>query len=248
MKWLCQRLLPIIIHMGAWTYDTEWLEMDGYRALVSYKNMKSLSVRVKPPHGAVTVSVPLFTPKNVIVAFLRDRHDWVVHSQSTVSVPPVGAGPLVTGGRVPLWGAGREIVVEDAARATAKTRDGRIYIRCPTGDDDAARRAVDSLYRQELGEVVDRLLEQWQPRVGRNATGVKLKRMKSRWGSCNTITGALTFNTMLAKFHPEALEYVVVHELVHLLERGHGQLFKSYMSAFLPDWSARRQMLEEGPC
>lgn len=233
--------------MGAWTYDSEWLVMDGYDAFVTYKNMKSLSVRIKPPYGEVAVSAPLFTPDHVIVDFLRDRHEWVLHHQAAVRLRSVGPEPLVTGGRVQLWGAWRDVAVEEAARASARIVGGQLHIRRPKDDDEAARRAVDALYRRELVPAVTRELGEWEPRIGRWSTEVKLKRMKSRWGSCNTNTGALTFNTMLAKFPPEALEFVVVHELVHLLERGHGPAFKAYMGALMPDWPARRQMLRDGP-
>ncbi|MGO1384398.1 MAG: M48 family metallopeptidase [Arachnia sp.] len=234
--------------MGAWTYDSEWLAMDGYDAFVTYKNMKSLSVRIKPPHGEVMVSAPLFTPEHVIVDFLRGRHDWVQHHQAAIRLRSVGPSPLVTGSRVPLWGAWREVVVEEGARASARIVAGNIHIRRPGDDDDAARRAVDALYRRELVPAVMQDIGRWETRVGRCATEVRVKRMKSRWGSCNTQTGALTFNSMLAKFSPKALEMVVVHELVHLLERGHGEAFKAHMNVHLPDWPVRRQMLREDPC
>lgn len=231
--------------MGAWTYDSEWLVMDGYDALVTYKNMKCLRVRIKPPHGEVAVSAPLFTPEQVIVDFLRDRHEWVLQHQAAVRMRSVGPDPLVTGGLVLLWGSAIEIAVEDGTRASARLVDGRIHIRRPKDDEAAARRAVDALYRRELGPAVLRALEKWEPRIRRASPDVKLRRMKSRWGSCNTVTGALTFNTLLAKFPPDALEFVVVHELVHLLERGHGPAFKAYMDAYLPDWPLRRRMLRD---
>lgn len=234
--------------MGAWTYDSGWLGMDGYDAFVTYKNMRSLRVRIMPPDGEVAVSAPLFTPDHVITDFLRDRHDWVLEHQAAVRLRSVGPEPLVTGGRVLLWGSWREITLVQAPRASARIVDGGVQIRCPDGDEQAAQRAVDALYRRELGPVVAQELEKWEPRVGRSSTEVRLKRMKSRWGSCNTITGAVTFNTMLAKFPPEALEFVVVHELVHFLESNHGPRFKAHMGALLPDWPARRQLLRHGPC
>lgn len=234
--------------MGAWTYDSEWLVMDGYDALVTYKNMRSLRVRIKPPHGEVAVSAPLFTPEHVIVDFLRDRHEWVTQHRAAIRLSSVDPHPLKTGGYVPLWGTQREIVVADAVRASARLADALILIQRPEGDDAAARDAVDALYRREVESAVTRELEKWEPRIRRASTSVKFKRMKSRWGSCDTGTGALTFNTMLAKFPCEALEFVVVHELVHLLERGHGPAFKALMHAHLPDWQARRQMLRAGPC
>lgn len=233
--------------MDSWATSSEYLQMDGFEALVTYKAMKRLRVRIRPPEGAVTVSAPFDTPERVIEDFLRDNHQWILQTQSAVRLRSPRPERLATGGRVRLWGTWREVVLQESSRASARTVGDRIHIRCPAGDDEAARRAMEALYRREMGPALDQLREKWEPRVGRRAAGTRLRRMTSRWGSCNTVTAVITFNTALARFEPAALEFVVVHELVHLLERGHGPAFKAHMSALLPDWSARRQLLREGP-
>lgn len=235
------------LHMGSWSRDSELLEMDGYEAVVTYKNMRTLRVRITAPDGEVKVSAPILTPDHVIVDFLQDKHAWVLKHRSDVRLRSIRPEPLVTGGRLRLWGVWRQVVVEGASRASARVVDSAVHVKCPPGDEVAAQRAVDALYRREMGPAVADALEKWEPLVGRRSTGVKLKRMKSRWGSCNTVTGEITLNTRLAKFDVEALDYVVVHELVHLLERGHGPAFKAHMGALMPDWPARRDLLREGP-
>lgn len=90
------------------------------------------------------------------------------------------------------------------------------------------------------------LFAMWEPRVGREHQALKLRRMTSRWGTCNTKAATITLNTALAERPPEALEYVVVHELMHLIERGHGSRFKAGMDQLLLDWRARRRALR-GP-
>ncbi len=247
-QWFCQRFLPIIVGMGAWTYDSQWLVMDGYDARITYKNMKSLRMRIKPPHGEVVVSAPLSTPDHVIMDFLRERHEWILKHRAEVRSRAAAPESFVTGGRVPLWGWWRELVVEDASRTSARIVGGQVHVRRPANDHEAARRAVDALYEREMGPAVVEELERWEPRIGRQPTQIRLKRMTSRWGSCHPVTGAMSFNVMLAKFRPEALEYVVVHELVHLVERGHGPAFRACMSAHLPDWPERRKLLREAPC
>ena len=221
--------------------------MDGYDARITYKAMKRLRLRIQPPDGVVTVSVPHDTPDHVIHSFLSKNHGWILENQSAVRLRSPGQAPLVTGGRVELWGTWRELVVTDAGRASARVVDGCVHIQRPTDDDDASRRAMEALYRREMGPALQKLLEVWEPRVGRRAQAIKLRRMTSRWGSCNTVTGAITFNTALARFPVEALEFAVVHELVHLLEHGHGAVFKGHMGRLLPDWPARRQLLRKGP-
>ncbi|WP_158600610.1 M48 family metallopeptidase [Tessaracoccus antarcticus] len=229
------------------TTVSDLLQMDGYDAVVTYKAMKRLRLRILPPDGAVAISAPFGTPEHVIEQFVDQHHGWILRTRTAVRLRSPRPQRLDTGGRVRLWGAWTELVVEDASRAYARHTDGRVHILCPDGDEDAARRALDALHRRELEPALKRLLEEWQPRVGRRAAGIRMRRMTSRWGSCNTATAVITFNTALAKFPPEALEFVVVHELVHLLERGHGPVFKAHMSRLLPDWQARRMLLREGP-
>lgn len=87
------------------------------------------------------------------------------------------------------------------------------------------------------------LVEAWEPIMGVKAHKIVYRNMKSRWGSCQPSTGRICLNVRLALYPPECLEYVVVHELCHLLERGHGPRFKALMDAFLPDWRERRDKL-----
>lgn len=90
---------------------------------------------------------------------------------------------------------------------------------------------------------VPALIETWEPIMGVRAGRIAYRNMTSRWGSCQPATGRICINVRLALFPPECLEYVVVHELCHLLERGHGPKFQAYMDTFLPDWRARRAKL-----
>ncbi|MDO5735815.1 MAG: SprT family zinc-dependent metalloprotease [Propionibacteriaceae bacterium] len=223
------------------------LLMDGYKAHVTLKAMKRMRVRINPPEGTVAVSAPLGTPDHVIERFLEENHGWILQTQAKVRLRSPGPGTLVTGGRVRLWGNWLEVVVLEAPRASAHVVGGRVVIHRRAGDDEAASRAVEALYRREMNTSLEGLLRTWEPRVGRSAAKIRLRRMTSRWGSCNTVTCHITFNTALARFPPEALEFVVVHELTHLLERGHGPVFKSHLDRLLPDWSARRELLREGP-
>lgn len=101
--------------------------------------------------------------------------------------------------------------------------------------------------RQQWREIVEAftpaLLERWEPRLGVRSKKLVFREMRSRWGSCQPSTGRICINTRLALYPPECLEYVVVHELCHLLERGHGPAFKALLDHHLPDWRTRRKLL-----
>lgn len=100
-----------------------------------------------------------------------------------------------------------------------------------------------ALWRREVESAVPGLIVKWEAIVGVKAGKVAYRNMTSRWGSCNPKTGRICINIQLARYPAECLEYVVVHELCHLLERGHGKRFQDLMDRFLPDWRARRKQL-----
>lgn len=99
------------------------------------------------------------------------------------------------------------------------------------------------LWRDVVSSFTPALIEKWEPVMGVKAGDVAYRNMRSRWGSCKPSTGRICINTRLALYPPECLEYVVVHELCHLLERGHGPRFYALMDRFLPDWKERRAKL-----
>ena len=98
-------------------------------------------------------------------------------------------------------------------------------------------------YREQFNPIISDLLVHWKPIVGVKISGWKVRRMKSRWGSCNIATAHISLNLELVRFPLRCLEYVIVHELVHLLERGHNARFYGFLNHFMPDWKERRQEL-----
>ncbi|WP_165253662.1 SprT family zinc-dependent metalloprotease [Adlercreutzia sp. ZJ304] len=98
-------------------------------------------------------------------------------------------------------------------------------------------------WKAVVSACVPPLVQAWEPIMGVHATKLVYRNMKSRWGSCQPATGRICINTRLALYPPECLEYVVVHELCHLLEGGHGKRFHKLMDSFMPDWRDRRAKL-----
>lgn len=99
--------------------------------------------------------------------------------------------------------------------------------------------------KRELKKEVERLVSYWEPKIGVNVSGITIRRMKTRWGSCNVNTHHININLALAKKPAECLEYVVVHEMVHILEASHNQVFWGYMTRFYPDWKRVRKYLND---
>lgn len=222
---------------------TSHLDVGGTRAEVTYKQVRHLRLRVLPT-GDVKVSVPYGVPESAVRDFLRSRSAWVAQAREQMLRAHPPEEPLRDGARVLLWGAWVEVRVQVAQRAGARMADGKLTLLGP--DEAARRRGLESLYRRELHGALPALFTAWEPLVGRRHKSLRIRRMTSRWGTCNQRTAAITLNTSLAQHHPSALEYVLVHELVHLMVRGHGPEFYAAMDRLLPDWKQRRAALRGG--
>lgn len=131
---------------------------------------------------------------------------------------------------------------------TSKLDGERLLLYVPAGTDEESRLAVlQHWQRAQLRHRLSGLVAQWEPVIGRTVPHWSIRRMKTKWGSCNRESGHLWFNLELATKHPDCLEYIVVHEMTHLLERGHGKRFTNLMDQFMPDWRARRDLLNRAP-
>ncbi|MBL8259664.1 MAG: M48 family metallopeptidase, partial [Candidatus Competibacteraceae bacterium] len=102
-------------------------------------------------------------------------------------------------------------------------------------------------YREQLRQAVSPLIARWEPVMGVKVRQFSIRRMKTRWGSCTPKTGRIRINTELAKKPRDCLEYLIVHEMVHLLEPAHNARFKALMDQFLPNWPQRRELLNQLP-
>ena len=117
----------------------------------------------------------------------------------------------------------------------------------PGATNSKREQIVDDWYRDQVKDAANDLVKQWEPEIGVEVDRVYVQRMKTRWGSCKSSAKTIRLNTDLAKKPPECLEYIVVHEMVHILEPTHNERFRSLLTRFIPDWKIRRQVLNELP-
>ena len=109
--------------------------------------------------------------------------------------------------------------------------------------DPASLPPLGAEHRARLAEAIPPLVARWEQALGVRVSAWGIRRMKTRWGSCNTATGRIWLNLELARHPPECLDYVVLHEVAHLVEAGHGERFKALLALHMPDWKARRALL-----
>lgn len=225
-------------------YDIEIADMP---VEVQRKAIKHLYIRVDHGDGRVKVSAPTGMAEQAVHRAVAARKEWIHRQQQRLVSRPSPAGyDIVTGETHYVQGRPCSLkVIERRGRAAVRlTECDMLELRVPPGADSARRRAVlERWYRQTLSEHVPALVQDWQPVMGVSVAEWRIKRMKTRWGTCNIRDRRIWLNLELAKRPPECLEYVLVHEMVHLLERRHNARFHAFMDRFLPDWRERRKRL-----
>ncbi len=226
------------------------LDLGDLQAEVTRKAIKHVHLSVLPPHGRVRVAAPQHVELETIRLFVISKLAWIRTQQRKLRAQEretprdylAKESHFVWGKRYLL-----ELNLADAAPAVSLS-PRKLHLRVRPGTD--VPRCEDVLaawYRQQLHQAVPALLTKWEPVLGVRARRVHVQRMKTKWGSCTTTTGDIRLNTDLAKKPPECLEYILVHELVHLLEPSHNQAFVGLMDLFLPHWQQLRRRLNRLP-
>jgi predicted metal-dependent hydrolase len=217
------------------------------------KRVKNINLTVHPPLGHVRISAPQRMSLDTILAFARSKLEWIrrhqarMREQAREAPHPLAREPrYVTGEHHWVWGRPHRLEIAEAAgRAFVETGgDTRLRLRVRPGTGRDGRRALlDRWYRDQVQDAVPPLLERWEPELGVTLERYQVRRMKTRWGSCTPTHRTIRLNSELGTRPPAQLEYILVHELVHLLEPSHNRRFHGLMDHFLPGWKAQREAL-----
>jgi len=222
------------------------LTIRGIEVEVDYKDIKNLHIGVYPPQGRVRVAAPSrLSDEHVRLAVIQ-RLPWIKRQRQQLrDAARQSVREMVTGESHYAWGVRYRLrVIEKSGPAMIDLDGVRLVLQVPPDADALTRtRALERWRRQELRQKLTDLIVQWEPIIGRSVPHWSIRKMKTRWGSCNSETGRIWFNLELAKKHPLCVEYIVVHEMSHLIERRHNAQFVALMDKFLPDWHARRDEL-----
>jgi len=227
-----------------------YLTVAGIDIDVVYKDIKNLHIGVYPPLGRVRVAAPVRLDDDHIRLALIQRLAWIKRQRRQLQdAERQSARDMVTGESHYVWGVRHRLkVIERPGRPQLYVARDRLVLEVQPATDVGTRLEVlQKWQRRELRAALQPLITKWEPVVGRAVSGWGIRRMKTKWGSCNRETARLCFNLELAKKHPLCLEYIVVHEMTHLLERGHGERFTALMDGFMPDWRIRRDVLNNAP-
>ena len=227
------------------------LDILGTPIEVVRKNIKNLHLAVYPPEGRVRVAAPLHMTEDAVRLAIITRISWIRKKQDAFrNQARQSRREMVTGESHYFQGRRYRLkVVEINRPPTVKfSNNSTIELRVRPNSDRVKREAVlNEWYRKKLKEQIPAMISEWEPRIGVKVADWGVRKMKTRWGSCNTKTRRIWLNLELAKKSLPCLEYVVVHEMLHLIERHHNDRFKSLMSELLPNWQTTRDELNRSP-
>lgn len=205
------------------------------------KNIKNIHLSVHPPNGEVRISAPKKMADETIRLFAVSKVSWIkkqqVKFENQEKVPErkfvSGESHYYFGTRYLL-----NVIYQKSNRSKVEIRNKEyidLYIK-EGSSKDKRENAIKEWHRKELKAIIPTMIEKWEEIMEVTVEEWGVKQMKTRWGTCNTRDKRIWINLELAKKPPHCLEYIVVHEMAHLLERGHGDRFKAIMDKYYPNW------------
>jgi predicted metal-dependent hydrolase len=233
------------------TIERHEMIVGGVEVSVVRKAIKNLHLGVYPPNGRVRVATPLAVSDEAVRLAVVGKLGWIKRQQARfASQSRQSRREMVSGESHYFQGRRyrlRVITNEGTAKIVRRNNSTiELHVR-PEITVKGRERILQEWYRQHLRELIPALLEKWQAILGVRAKEFGIKKMKTKWGTCNIEARRIWINLELAKKPVSCLEYIIVHELTHLLERHHNPQFTAIMDRYLPTWRMSRKELNSEP-
>lgn len=217
---------------------------------VRVKPIRHIHLTVHPPTGRVRISAPPRVKLETLRVFAASRIGWIRRQQQQLrNQERETPREFLPKESHFVWGQRRLMrVVYNESKPNVTLRPGWIDLVVRPGTPRAKKREiVEDWYRSQIRVAADPLIQKWSKKIGVRVNKVFVQNMKTKWGSCNPQKGFIRLNTELAKKPPSCLEYIVVHELIHLLEPSHNDRFRSLMAHHMPTWRQQKDLLRQQP-
>jgi len=231
--------------------ETLHIKVSGLTVDIVRKDIKNLHLGVYPPNGRVRVAAPLAVSNDSVRLAVIGKMGWIKRQQAKFDAQPRQSPREMVSGESHFF-QGRRYrirIVEGQGRGAVVLRNKttmEIHVSANTSVEQRLK-VVHRLYRETLKAQVPSLLEKWEPLLDVAVAHWGIKKMKTKWGSCSVDARRIWLNLELAKKPVHCLEYVVVHEMVHLMESHHNERFVALMDQHLPHWRAYRDELNHAP-
>ncbi len=214
------------------------------------KNIKHMHLSVLPPNGAVRVSAPVSTTDDAIRLFVISKLDWVKEQvKSFDNQPRQTEREYITGETHFLWGKKYRLkVIKGSKNNFVDVVGDKILMHIHNNTTTENRvKLMNEWHREQLETKLPKYISKWEKKIGVKTESVKIRNMLTKWGSCNISKKRILINLQLAKKPVHCLEYVIVHELIHLVEKNHTDRFMLLMDKFLPNWQMIKEDLNMTP-
>jgi predicted metal-dependent hydrolase len=226
------------------------IRLDEIDVDVVKKKIRNIRLTVYPPAGRVRISAPLRMKLDTIRDYLLSKLDWIRKHRQKIQMQEREAPARYLDRESHLvWGERYQLtIIEKDAGPLVELHHDTLVLQCrPAAGVERKQAILEAWYREQLKDAVPPLIAKWEPLMGVKVGKFFVRRMKTRWGSCNPRARSIRFNTDLARKPPQCLEYIVVHEMAHLLEPSHNSRFKALMDRFMPNWRCHKEELNRLP-
>lgn len=219
-----------------------YISVSGIEVEVIKKNIKNIHLSVHPPNGRVRLATPDDTDDDAIRLFVISKLDWIRKQQRELQEQERISARQYLSGESHYYLGERYLlnVLYTKGRQTVEIvgkKEMNLFVR-ENSTIEQRERVMNEWYRKQLKSLIPSYIDKWEKKMDVQVEDWGVRRMRTKWGSCNIQDKRIWLNLELAKKPPHCLEYVVVHEMVHLLERNHNERFRAYMDKFLPNWRA----------
>ena len=221
------------------------ITVSGIDVQVNKKNIKNMHLSVKPPLGKVVVSAPLLLSTKSIENFVRLNLGWIKKQQEKfINQPRMSARQYVSGETYYIFGKQFFLEFIPSKKRTFKIDGTKILLYMPENASvENRQKFIREKFRKILIEQLERLIPKWEETTKLHCESFKTKYMTTRWGTCNSKAKRIWINLQMVEKPLECLEYIILHELIHLKISNHGKDFIEMMNQFMPDWKDRKNLL-----
>lgn len=209
------------------------------------KRIKNMHLYVLRPDGKVKITAPTRLSEKTIIDFVSSRLDWIKKQQEKLASDPANHHISYSNGdTLIIFGIPYVLTVIESKKSKFYFSNGKAELYCKENSTEEQRKnIVDKALREELYEKLKPLFEKWEQITNLHPSSYQIKKMKTRWGTCNTHTKKIWLNFDLVSKNEECIEYVILHELTHLRVANHGAEFVAIMNHFMPQWKELRAKL-----
>ena len=216
------------------------------------KAIKNLHVAVYPPEGHVRVAAPEHLDDEAVRLAVIDKLAWIRRQRQTLQAQPrQSEREMVNGESHYVWGRRYRLQIderEDVRPGVTLTSGGKLRLTVrPEADRKDREKLVAGWYRKQLRAEAKPRISEWAEKLDVDVRDWRIRKMRTKWGSCNPEAGRIWLNVELAKKAPQCLDYIIVHELIHLIERQHSARFEQLLDEVMPNWRTYRDELYRLP-